>query len=238
MQRLVAVPVVVARRDEALEREPRRLDPADGLAQRDEALVVDAARQRPLAPVRLADDDVAARAHRRRQRSKRSRQVVPDERRAEAQRGIPGAVGSSGNACASASTISTRSPTPAAATRSRAASTNSGARSMPQHGAAERRREQDGRAALAAREIEHARVRVEPEIVPEQRDLLGARRVLNLVVALGDGVVPGHRGSLLPRRRATACETRLRAGRTRRACSSSDASARASFATFRASLRR
>src|SRR5665213_883327 len=48
VQRLVAVPVIVARCDDSLQREPRRLDRADGLAQRDEALVVDAARQRPL----------------------------------------------------------------------------------------------------------------------------------------------------------------------------------------------
>ena len=58
--------------------------------QRDESLIVDPSRQRPLPPVRLADDDVAARAYGRRERLERSGEVVPDEARAEAERRVPG----------------------------------------------------------------------------------------------------------------------------------------------------
>src|SRR5207247_257374 len=62
--------------------------------------------------------------------------------------------------------------------------------------APERRREQDRRPALAAGEVEHARLRPEAQVLAEPQKLLGARRVLQLVVAFGDGVVPRHAGSL------------------------------------------
>jgi hypothetical protein len=90
VQRLVAVPVVLARRDRGDGGEAGRLDLLRGLVQRDEALVVDPARQRPLPPVRLADDNVAARANRRRECFERSGEVVPDKARAEAEGRVPG----------------------------------------------------------------------------------------------------------------------------------------------------
>ena len=58
--------------------------------------------------------------------------------------------------------------------------------------AAERLREHDRRPGLPAREIEHAARRVEAQVLAEEPDLLRARRVLDLVVALGDLPRPAH----------------------------------------------
>ena len=190
-------------------------------------------------PVRLADGDVPARRAQRARAPRACREGRPrrTSRRGRARRPMPR--GSSGNACASASTISTRSASPRRGDAPVRRLDELGRPLDADDAAAERRGEQQRRSALAAGQVEHARLGAEAEVVPEQRDLLRARRVLDLVVALGDGEVPGHARRLrCARRRATALLTRLRAGRTSRACSSSDASARASFATFRASLRR
>ena len=53
--------------------------------------------------------------------------------------------------------------------------------------------EDDGRAAFAGRDVEYLGLRPEPEALTEKADLLRTRRVLDLVIAFGDGVVPGHR---------------------------------------------
>ena len=58
--------------------------------------------------------------------------------------------------------------------------------------AAELAREQGRRAGLATGHVEHGAVDAEPEPLAEETDLLRAHRVLQLVVALGDRVVPGH----------------------------------------------
>ncbi len=195
VQRLVAVPVVLARRDHGLQGKARRLDSADGLAQRDEPLVVDAARQRPVTPVRLPDDDVAAGAHGRRQRSERARQVVPHECRAEAERGVP-ALGVE-RECMRIGFDDLDEVADAGGGHAFARRLHElGCTLDAEHRATEGRGEQHGRPALAAGEVEHAHSGVEPEVRAEELDLLGARRILDLVVALGDGVIPGHRGSV------------------------------------------
>ncbi len=58
--RLVPVPVVLRGGDEPDEGETGGLEARDGLRERHPALVLDLARQRPLAPVRLADRDESA----------------------------------------------------------------------------------------------------------------------------------------------------------------------------------
>jgi len=58
--------------------------------------------------------------------------------------------------------------------------------------AAELRRELGRGACLAAGHVEHGAVDAEAQPLAEQVDLLPAHRVLQLVVALGDRVVPGH----------------------------------------------
>ena len=52
--------------------------------------------------------------------------------------------------------------------------------------------EDDGRAAFAGGDVEHLRLRPQPQTLAEEPDLLGARRILNLVIAFGNGVIPGH----------------------------------------------
>src|SRR5205823_4030517 len=70
-------------------------------------------------------------------------------------------------------------------------------------------------------DVEHVGLGAESKAFSEQPDLLVARRILDLVVALGDGVEPRHRRSLcLPRAlaggadrgasRALRCHTRAR----------------------------
>jgi len=45
---------------------------------------------------------------------------------------------------------------------------------------------------LTTGDIEDATGRVEPHHLPQAKELLAARRVLKLVVALSDGKKPGH----------------------------------------------
>jgi hypothetical protein len=60
------------------------------------------------------------------------------------------------------------------------------------HPAAELRREQQSRPAAPRGDVEYASARTETKPLPQQADLLGAGRILKLVVALGYGVIPGH----------------------------------------------
>jgi hypothetical protein len=60
--------------------------------------------------------------------------------------------------------------------------------------AAERRRENDRRPARAGGDVEDATLRPQPQMLAQESDLVRARRVLDLVVALGEGVPPRHLG--------------------------------------------
>ena len=62
--------------------------------------------------------------------------------------------------------------------------------------AAELRSQNKCRPGLSAGDVEDARVGAEAEQPPEVADLLRPRRVLYLMVALGDGEVPRHDRSL------------------------------------------
>ena len=214
--RLVVVPILLARRDQALEREARGLEAGDCLAQRHPALVVDAARQRPLLPVRLADDDVAAGPHRGRKRLDRPAEVVPDEGRTEAERSVPGPRLERNGVRVRFDDLD-EIPEPCRFDAPVRRLDELGCALDAVDAAAERRGEEQCRAALAAGQVEHAGLRAEVEVVPEQHDLLRARRVLDLVVALGDCVVPRHG------RKPMSCgldfvRPRCRATVARRAC--------------------
>ena len=109
-----------------------RLDDRDGAVERGERLVplLVVVGQRPGAPVRLADDDVAARPHARLERVERAGEAAVDEARAEAERGVVGA-GASSSCEASAEPERDEVGDPALAARSTAAAWNSGAISIP-----------------------------------------------------------------------------------------------------------
>ena len=193
--RLVPVPVVLRGGDEPDEGEAGGLEARDGLRERHPALVLDLGRQRPLAPVRLADRDESARAHRGRERGERPVQVVVDERRAEAESGVP-RLGLE-RVRTSVALDDLDAPGEVRGGDALAAGGDELGRALDaEDAAAELGGQHECRAGLPARDVEDARVGAEAEEPTEVADLLRPRRVLDLVVALGDGEVPRHGRSL------------------------------------------
>ena len=94
-----------------------------------------------------------------------------------------------------------RSASPAAATRSRAAATNSGARSTHVSRQPNVSARRIAGPHVARRDVEHVRVRAEAEPLAEEADLLRARRVHEVVPRLDDRVPP--RRHRRPRRYAS-----------------------------------
>ena len=144
-----------------------------------------------LVPERLSDRDEAAGPDRRHERRRGIADVPPDEARSEAQRGIPclgleRVVGGVGG-------LDRHQATEPALRDARAGCVcELRAQLDALDPAAERLREHDRRPRLPAREIEDSARVVEAQVLAEEPDLLRARRILDLVVALGDLPRPGH----------------------------------------------
>jgi hypothetical protein len=191
VQALVAVPVVLRGGDDPRQLEAGVREASSRHRERDELLRVDGVRKRPHPPERLADRNVGAVGHDGPERRRRVGDRPPHERRAEAEGGVVGIrlelnlrrVGGldldhrvePGRGCLLPRLLREHRPYLDAV-----------------HPAPVRRREDARRPALAARDVEHARSVVEPHVVADEADLLRARRVLELMVALGDLPRPRH----------------------------------------------
>ncbi len=143
---------------------------------------------------------MAPRPHRGAERRERSFEAVPDEACAETEGGVEGA--RLDRECGSVALDDLDALGEAGRCDPFARGRRKLGRALDADDAApERRRKQRGGPGLAAGHVEHAAFRAEAKPFAEQADLLRARRVLQLVVALGDGVVPGHERRL----RGTSC---------------------------------
>ena len=186
MEGLVAVPVVLRRGDQVDHLGAGGLDPRDGLGERDEVLILlhfEAGRKRPFAPVGLADRD--ERRCRRECLERRDEPAVR-ERRTDAEGRVVSRLDREVLGICLDHLDLLR--------RALAGDRDELRRALDARDPAAELAGQDPRGpALARSDVEDVRGRSEPEPLAEQADLLGARRVLDLVLRLGHRVPPGHR---------------------------------------------
>ena len=187
VETLVAVPVVLGGCDQAGQREAARLEALDSRHKVDETEGVRVG----LMPERLADRNEAAGPDRRHERLRGVADVPPDEAGTKTERRVPrlgldgvgGGIGRLDRHQAAEPALRDSRPRVVRELRAQLDALDP---------AAERLREHDRRPRLPAREIEHAARPVKAQVFAEEPDLLGACRVLDLVVALGDLPRPGH----------------------------------------------
>ena len=142
-------------------------------------------------PERLADRNEAARPDRRYERFRGVADVPPDEAGTKTERRVPG-LGLDGVRGGIGRLDRHQAVEPALRDSRPGLVCELRAQLDALDPAAERLCEHDRRPRLPAREIEHAARPVKAQVLAEEPDLLGARRVLDLVVALGDLPRPGH----------------------------------------------
>ena len=196
VQRLVAIPVVLGRRDDRDDRarpRSRRSRTVPSSVVHGSCAVLVVLRKRKASPERLADDDVATRANSRRERVDGVGEAPVDEARAETERSVVRlrlvrrrrSVGQlEGESIAEPRFCGTLDGDRMEVRRDLDA--------MPR--AAELGGEENRRPATPRRDVEDARVGAEPETLPEKEELLLRRRVLDLVRRLRDDEVAGNHG--------------------------------------------
>jgi hypothetical protein len=201
VQRLVAVPVVLRRRDDGDGPQRPGVHDRDRALERRERTVAElvVVRNRQRAEVRLADDDMAALAHRGLERIQRPGEAAPDEARAETHRHVVRArLELLLRSIAEPERDELRETGhPHALDGSRV---ELGCDLDALDPAAELLREQERGPAPARGDVEHARARVQPEPPAEKTELVLGDRVLELVIALRDGEVAREHGHILTRR--------------------------------------
>ena len=198
MEGLVAVPVVLRGGDHRDDLKAGRLEDRhralEGRPRVPSVLVV--VGQREPTPVRLADDDLAARPHRRRERLDGLREAAVDEARAEAERGVVGLrLERRGSAVAQLERQPLCEP---GCVGSRHRDGVELRRDLDSPNAAsERLPEDERRPAAARRDVEDSRIGPETEPLAEEDELLARGRILQLVERLGDDEVAGDHGRII-----------------------------------------